>query len=172
MTRVNIEGTLDPELALLLGCFTQLYYENHTPRGGLTSAELAQTVSSFRCKFQPDAALKLDLELNGDQIDSLSVDRKDDGYRIQLKLHVTGDPLTSVNYLVLAGGAPSLLTITPLQRELDAVDGSEMKLTLKNTTTGQQIELPVAKETVRQALAASRRKGDVIQVTSPKPTTH
>jgi hypothetical protein len=162
-TRLMVAGELNESLADRLGCKDLCYAKNGTPKGGFSSVELDTGCQSCRVMFEPDPALKQQLELNIDQADNFLVERNGDGkFRLKLRLHCMGEPFAALGYVLAVGTSPAVLTITPLQQELAAADGSSVEIHVLGKDGSRHIE-PVAKETVRAALGAAskHRKGMV-----------
>ena len=156
--RIQIKGRLTSELAEILQCKDVVYTDNETARGAFEEVRLDGGCQSFRALLEVNG-LKQEIEINGDSVSDIVIDKVDNGaLRVTMRLNYSGDPLPFMNYWVLVGGAQGICTISPLQKELEAIDGLEATTLTFKSKTGETQTIPLGKDALRQGLAAVKSK--------------
>lgn len=154
-SRIQIKGRFTPELAQAFGCEDVVYTAKNIARDAFSEVVLDGGCPAFRALLEVQG-LQQTIELNGDSVTDISIDRVSDGLlRVKLRLNCSGDPLSLVNYWMLVGGAQGICKISPLQQELAAADDAKVEIHVTKADGTKHIE-PVDKRTIRSAMAASK----------------
>jgi hypothetical protein len=156
-SHIIVTGTLNEDLAEELDVESLVFAANGAPKQGFEKLELSTGCQAFRAVFEADPALKQSIEITGDSTDNYLVERTSEGaLRLKCRLNYHGDPHQVLAYVLAVGSGESHLKIVPLQTELETAQESEVSIKVRRPD-GTVHEEPVAKETVRQALGASRK---------------
>ena len=166
-SRIQVHGSLNQEVADILGAKSLLFATNGTPKEGYSVIQLKTGCAAHRATFQADEALKQSFEiLSGDSSDRYIVERQAEGLlMLKLRLNYHGDPHQALAYVMAVGNSESLLKIVPLQSEMavdeeDEKGEDEVEERPKKNDEYLSDELPFAPvETVRQELIGHRRAG-------------
>jgi hypothetical protein len=158
-SRIQVHGSLNQEVADILGAKSLLFAINGTPKEGYSVMRLNTGCASFRATFEADPALKQAFELaSGDSTDRYIVERQAEGVlKLKLRLNYHGDPHQALAYITAVGNSESLLRIVPLQTELDEDEDEDEDRPKRNDEYLSEKPVVVPAEAVRQSLIGHRR---------------
>jgi hypothetical protein len=157
-TRIQVHGSLNQEVADVLGIKSLVFAHNGTPKDGFSTLQLDTGCAPFRAVFEADPALKQSFEItSGDSTDRFVLERQEGGLKLKMRLNYHGDPHAALAYTVAVGNFESKLKIVPLQSTLDTKPADEES---KQEPEPAPATAPASAETVRQAMAGGRRKSN------------
>lgn len=164
--RVHVYGTLNQEVAAVLGAQSLCFANNGTPKEGFKSLQLDTGCAAFRAVIQADPALKQNFELSsGDHTDSYVVRRQAEGHlKLELRLNYHGSSIHLQAFWEAVGSSELLLKIVPLQVEMDGDEVEDSPKTnaeydAEEEQKEEEKEHTISATAVRQALIGHRRPG-------------